>query len=254
MSRSFWLMGLGLMLAVPAAAQPPTLTLGAEISPPGVGVAATITGIPGRNYVLIGSTVGAGFVYAGVPLAVGTDVVIHAMGTLDGTGQAVIPFIPPFSGTTLDRYYVQAVTSTNASFIPPEGSAGRIVRNADLLGNLPFSDTLPSGKTVRGAYSVGGRAPAIGDLATTALSFTLAPAAAPVVHIVLQGGAAPVECPGTAQFPLAAPGHLCVYEELRSNSAGPTLLKITRAGAVIVIGANAAGAFGSFGTWAMTAQ
>lgn len=253
MSRWFWTMALVLICATPALAQP-TLTLHAEVSPPNIGVGATITGTPGRHYALIGSIVGSGFTYAGVPLAVGPDVVILAMGILDGTGQAQVAFTPPFAGSTLDRYYVQAATSTNASFIPPEVSPGRIVRNSDLVGGMFVGDILPSGRTMRGAFNIGNTAVAPGHLGKGSVSFALMLPTQPIMHFIRQGTAAPPECPGSVTLPQAAPGHLCVYEEDNENATDATTVSVTRAGAVFYVRSLALGDFHSYGFWAVTAQ
>lgn len=59
---------------------PPTLSLSGDITTPGSIVTATITGQPGQHYALLGSTMGAGYSFAGVNLALGADVVIIASG------------------------------------------------------------------------------------------------------------------------------------------------------------------------------
>ena len=62
--------------------------------------------------------------------------------------------------------------------------------------------------------------PRAGGLANTSVSFVYALAAAPAVHFVRQGTAAPAQCPGNATFPQATAGNLCVYETERLNTAG----------------------------------
>ena len=76
-------------------------------------------------------------IIAGVPLGVGNDLVVLAQGVLGGSGEHSIEVAPPFSGTLLDRYYLQAVTSTAPNFVPPQVSAVRAVRNGDPVGGLP---------------------------------------------------------------------------------------------------------------------
>ncbi len=114
----------------------PTLALSLDVAAPGAIVTATITGVPGQHYALLGSTMGAGYSHAGVSLALGTDVVVVASGVLDGTGTAVVSGVPPFRFTTLDRYYLQVVTSPSPAFDPLVASQGRIVRNGDLVTGL----------------------------------------------------------------------------------------------------------------------
>lgn len=122
--------------AAPVHAQSPTLTLSKTVVAPTETVSATIRGTAGQSVALVGSTVGSGLSYAGVSLAVGADVTILFAGVLDGTGQVIVPLRPPFAGTTLDRYYLQAVTSPSPAFVPLAASAGVILRNADLVGGL----------------------------------------------------------------------------------------------------------------------
>ena len=116
----------------------------------------------------------------------------------------------------------------------------------------PFPDSLPAGKTVRGAYNIGATAAAAGALANTAISFVYAFAATPTVKIVLQGAAAPAECPGNATLPQAQAGFVCIYEESKTNSVGVTLNAVNRSGATIFTNSSAAGGFFSYGTWAAT--
>lgn len=92
----------------------PSLAAGSNSVNPGQAVNLTITGTAGQAFALIGSVTWSGFSYAGVSLAVGPDVQILTIGTLDGAGQAVVPFTPPFPAR--DRYFVQAVTSPSAAF------------------------------------------------------------------------------------------------------------------------------------------
>jgi hypothetical protein len=69
-----------------ASAQP-QISASSTVVDSGNAVTITVTGAPGHTFALIGSSVGAGFSHAGIPLAVGADVTILTMGTLDGTGQ-----------------------------------------------------------------------------------------------------------------------------------------------------------------------
>src|SRR3954471_370008 len=85
----------------------------------------------------------------------------------------------------------------------------------------PLVDTLPSGKTLRGVYAVGGAAGGPAFLAIGAISFSFPLASAPTAHVIPDGGTPPNECPGNDGNPQAAPGHLCVYEASNLNTNGP---------------------------------
>lgn len=118
----------------------------------------------------------------------------------------------------------------------------------------PFVDALPSGKTIRGAFNMGGTAAAPGHLANTALTFGFALAAAPTAHFIRQGDSAPADCPGNDTFPQANAGHLCIYETSRTATVGGNINGVNRSGATIFVTATAGGSnFFSYGTWAVTA-
>ncbi len=125
---TFVVMGL---MAGTAFAQPQISVLPTSVVP-GQSATVTVTGTPGRFFAVIGSSVNGGISFAGVALGVGNDFIIITTGTLNSSGQAVITFTPPFNGSTLDRFYLQAATSTAASFNPLEVSRSTVVRNADL--------------------------------------------------------------------------------------------------------------------------
>lgn len=122
-------------LGIAAHAQP-VLTMSSDIVAPGATASATITGVPGQHFALLGSSTKSGMSHAGVALAVGSDFAILAVGVLDGTGQTILGVTPPFLSTSLDRYYVQAVTAPSAAFAAIQVSTSRVVRNADLVGSL----------------------------------------------------------------------------------------------------------------------
>jgi hypothetical protein len=84
-----------------------SITPASYVVPTGGTTNITVSGPAGQQFGLIGSTTNGGFSYAGVNLQVGPDVQVLTIGTLDGSGQAVVPVTPPFPAR--DRYYVQAV-------------------------------------------------------------------------------------------------------------------------------------------------
>jgi hypothetical protein len=192
---------------------------------------------------------------------------------LGGTGYAAITLPANSVGTTqLKKDAVTSLKVKNGSLLKADFKAGQVPAGATgpagpagpagaagaagAAGPAgpagPFPDALPSGKTVRGAYNIGATAAAAGALANTSISFIYALGAAPTVKIVLQGAAAPAECPGNATFPQAQAGVLCIYEESRTNTAGVTLNAVNRSGATIFVNSTAAGGFFSYGTWAAT--
>ncbi len=143
-----------------AAAQAPSSVLNKQVVTPGAAATVTVTGTPGHYFAIVGSTTGAGFSYAGVQFAVGPDVVILAMGNLDGSGHAVVNVVPPFVGSSLDRYYIQAVTSTVPNFVPLQVAPGNVVVNGDLAGLAASGLVGPAGPA--GAQGPAGPAGATG--------------------------------------------------------------------------------------------
>ncbi len=136
---------LWLVSAVSASAQT-TLAVPADPATPGAGVPVTITGQPGQFYVLVGSPTKSGMSYNGIPLEFGPDYQILAIGVLDNTGTIVLNVVPPFMTTSLDRYYLQAATSTDGvNFLPFTASPGRVLLNADIAGAGPEGTPGPEG-------------------------------------------------------------------------------------------------------------
>ena len=128
-----------------AFAQSTTASLNPEVVVPGTATTVTVVGTPGYQFAIVGSTTGAGFSYAGVQFAVGADVQLLALGVIDGSGRAVVSIAPPFLGTSLDRYYIQAVTSPSPNFVPLEVAPGNVLVNADLKGLAAAGVAGPAG-------------------------------------------------------------------------------------------------------------
>ena len=74
-------------------------------------------------------------------------------------------------------------------------------------------------KTIQGNYAAGLQAGNIGDDGWDSISFGFELSSAPEEHFLTAGSASTAQCPGTAVNPLAAPGHLCVYESVSSRTA-----------------------------------
>lgn len=245
-----------LVTANPGFAQqaPPTLALSHEVIAPGGVVTATITGVPGQHYALLGSTMGAGFSHAGVALALGTDVVIIASGVFDGTGTAVVSGVPPFQFTTLDRYYLQAVTSTSPAFNPPVASPRRIVRNADLVAGLsgppgPQGETGPPGPS--GPQGPAGAVGPAGPIGPAGPQGTAGPAGAvgpegAVGSTGPQGPIGPQGLPGAQgpqgiQGPQGVPGTQLLFGTNTSLAGAGTGRDCTLGGIILSAGGRATG-------------
>ena len=134
----------------------------------------------------------------------------------------------------------------------------------------PLLATLPSGKTLRGAFGILGHGEVDNgiEVASESISFQFPLATAPSAMVVQNGTASsPPECPGAAAAPEAAPGWLCVYENRAQNQRAGNYPTVSapgsggsptagKYGAVLTLHGQAAGAnwfFWSEGTWAVTA-
>jgi hypothetical protein len=126
-----------------------------------------------------------------------------------------------------------------------------------------FTQELPSGKTVRGAFFITGDAAGADAEAGTDITFGFALSAAPTPHFIVQGLTPPTECPGNAGSPAAQPGQLCIYESFRLNAKDEGLCSVGGAttvcpgagplGAGLFVFSVSSGQFQSAGTWAVTA-
>src|SRR5580692_4974784 len=112
----------------------------------------------------------------------------------------------------------------------PQGEAGPQGPKGE-NGATGFTETLPSGKTLTGEWSLETRAPGTFTHATTAVSFEIPLGSVPVAHYLREDGMEPFYdeetnteaqreqplCPGSAQLPKAKPGNLCVYASFEEN-------------------------------------
>jgi hypothetical protein len=126
----------------------------------------------------------------------------------------------------------------------PEGKQGEPGGKGEqgTPGTTGFTEMLPSGKTLKGAWALIGTAAAGNQHFGDAVSFGIPLAAAPVaVHYLRESGLEPVynktthteeevtqpACPGSAAEPEAKPGNLCVYtgdgieQNFLKNLSGP---------------------------------
>lgn len=127
----------------------------------------------------------------------------------------------------------------------------------------PLVQTLPSGRTLTGAY--GGASsvpPGISESAQASFSYSVPLATNPTVNRIQVGGGPTANCPGSLLTPNAARGNLCLYlgyaigaSSTGLNSYGADGSSDYRFGGVAYIDSTCtAPCFTSFsGTWAVTA-
>lgn len=116
-----------------------------------------------------------------------------------------------------------AGTTGPAGQAGPAGPAGPTGSTGATGPAGPFPDTMPSGKSVTGAFFFRvkiGTGPDSGG--ETAISYGYRFAAAPTIHVVPVGGSPmPAQCSGDVSNPHAAPGNVCLF--LSVNEAIGTL-------------------------------
>jgi hypothetical protein len=119
----------------------------------------------------------------------------------------------------------------------------------------PFPDTLPAGKTVKGAYYEIWTAAAGGSWGSADISYVYKPATAPTPH-VLSGATTDPNCPGTLANPQAASGHLCIYQDdlhtFNVVTGAPAAFAAQSTGIGMYAQAVNAGTVQFAGTWALT--
>jgi hypothetical protein len=112
---------------------------------------------------------------------------------------------------------------------------------------------LPTGKTIRGDFEVAGAGTGAGTQAAGSISFGFTFSATPTVIIVPPSTIGTSNCAaGTEQYPNAAPGYLCVYEEAVTDSGNVVADLSNPYGATLDATSTGAGEFSVEGTWAAT--
>ncbi len=118
----------------------------------------------------------------------------------------------------------------------------------------PFPITLPSGKTIYGAYEMGITATAGAQVLETAVSYTYLIPGQTAVYV--KQGTTSTTCTGTVANPTAPPGFTCIYEKTGSNvESGRGINYLSEnAGFGLYAFSQAAGLSQAYGTWAATAK
>ena len=81
----------------------------------------------------------------------------------------------------------------------------------------PVTGELPSGATLRGVFNVDFMAGGVNEVAGGSISFALRLASEPAVVIIAAEEPSTAACPGSVADPQAAPGTLCIDQNLLSN-------------------------------------
>lgn len=113
-------------------------------------------------------------------------------------------------------------------------------------------------QVIRGTFLLGGTEAAGGGFLIESLSFGTTLSAAPTPHFIAPGDPVPAGCLGSAAAPDAQPGHLCVFETIRTNvAASPNIFASTGlpgtdpVGALMTTTSAAAGSAYVAGSWAV---
>ncbi len=152
----------------------------------------------------------------------------------------------------INRKTITALRGRAGPIGPPgaQGAKGDKGDKGDQGVPGPYPGTLPSGKTIRGTFNIGGTAASGGAVAVDDISFGFGFASAPVAHYV---GTANANCPGTYLAPEALPGHLCIYSGDKTNTPGLGINLGTKPyGATVYVASSGSGTFYDIGSWAAT--
>jgi hypothetical protein len=125
--------------------------------------------------------------------------------------------------------------------------------------------TLASGQTLKGTFTIEFNAAAASGRGSSPISFPLRLSAAPsavTANIIITGGAATTNCPGSSGNPTALPGQLCLYETTATNISFRCLASVGASyicgnsdtwGTTLFVNSTATGQTTSVGSWAVTA-
>ena len=223
--------------------------------------------LKGRRLVIVAAGVGAVLVAAGIASAsiLSNGGVVTACVNSSGIPKLIS------AGAKCHRHEARITWNQSGRTGPPgptgaTGSTGATGATGATGPTGPFPATLPSGKTLTGAYAVVFQAAAGNAFEADAYSYAFPLATAPTVHYIPMGGTPPAQCPGTVAAPAAAPGNLCVFEDdgfnLAALGVGFRIIDTTtntsgasgKMGFEIQLGSAAAGLTESVGTWAVTAS
>lgn len=122
------------LCASAASAQGITISASQHVVPPGGTTDVTVDGSPGTIFALAMSTQNLGLSHAGTTLALGTDFAVVQLGALPASGRVVVQVTPPFA--LRDRIYLQAVSSSTASFSSITASNSLVLVNSQIASVL----------------------------------------------------------------------------------------------------------------------
>jgi hypothetical protein len=97
-----------------------------------------------------------------------------------------------------------------------EGTAGKEGKEGPAG---PFPATLPTGKTITGAYGLAGGSGS--DFASDHISWPYPLASVPAVHVIASSEVPPAGCSGSISAPAASSGNLCIFVGKSSTSSTP---------------------------------
>jgi hypothetical protein len=210
----------------------------------------------------------------GIPTTAAAISVNFTVANLGGQGDLrVFPAGSALPLVSIINYQLENIA--NATIVPL--GPGGITVHCDAAGtdfiadvngyyvSRPFT-TLESGKTLRGTYAIDFPSAGAGQEGTSAITFDVPLASSPsaaLANIIVSGGAATVNCPGSSTNPSALPGNVCVYEVTAINIASRCMAGVAGSwacgnaapfGTTMWVTATAGGSRAvSVGTWAVTA-
>lgn len=153
-------------------------------------------------------------------------------------------------------------SATNANHASAADSASHAT-SADNATGASSPNTLASGATLRGEWSLLDTAAGASELVGASYDFAFPLSARPSTHYIAPGESTPSGCSGDASNPGAAPGNLCVFADEQINTGAPEICswedrdcvtaKASKFGFGLAAFSTAGGQVEDDGSWAVTA-
>lgn len=122
---------------------------------------------------------------------------------------------------------------------------------AAFLVKTQFPTSVPLGVTVTGRWGFDVDTDGGGDWGAS-ISYPASTFVSLTPHYLAEGDPSTDECPGNPNFPAAAPGHVCVYEQLSVQATFASFNGTSRFGTTVYFFPDAAGDMYAHGSWAAT--
>lgn len=178
-----------------------------------------------------------------------TELAKNSVGTKQLKNKAVTP-------AKLSKAAKATLTGPRGATGPagPQGPKGDRGEKGETGEAGPFPSTLPSGKSVYGAFEILGTATATGQFFGAQISYTYLIPGQTAVYV--KEGTTSTTCTGSYENPTAPPGFTCIYEHSSQNAqtGRGTNYPSQSGGLGLQASSVSTGLVQVYGTWAATAK